>query len=302
MAETNNATPYTLQYQTENCNCSDTISFSGCNSVMTYDLDDLPVESQGRVLQLNAKVKNVCPGRRTAVMISLHELDENDQEQSRGMKAFTLPAHQENGCRDITLSKVRFVLPEDLSLASSAAANTANNCGVACNARRFIARTFAHYVDSDYTCECSDQSSLHRRKHLNIQDTRTIRTKRRSFIPSKAHCKNRLYGGLGRDPMDPARLFFCAVSLPVLALVPRNRIAAFSAQPDGTPVRLQHHAYGREACLKRVENNLTGCQNNKKHAALGPLPNCAARRMFTFSLRPRNACGCTRAASCHRPP
>ena len=160
MAETNNATPYTLQYQTENCNCSDTISFSGCNSVMTYDLDDLPVESQGRVLQLNAKVKSVCPGRRTAVMISLHELDENDQEQSRGMKAFTLPAHQENGCRDITLSKVRFVLPEDLSLASSAAAaNTANNCGVACNARRFIARTFAHYVDSDYTCECSDQSS-----------------------------------------------------------------------------------------------------------------------------------------------
>ena len=81
---------------------------------MTYDLDDLPVESQGRVLQLNAKVKNVCPGRRTAVMISLHELDENDQEQSRGMKAFTLPAHQENGCRDITLSQVRFVLPRDV--------------------------------------------------------------------------------------------------------------------------------------------------------------------------------------------
>ena len=81
------ANAYTLHYQTENCNCSDTIAFDGCNSVMTYDLDDMPVESQGRVLQLNAKVRNICPGRRTAVMISLHELDQYGNEQPRGMKA-----------------------------------------------------------------------------------------------------------------------------------------------------------------------------------------------------------------------
>ena len=153
------ANAYTLHYQTENCNCSDTIAFDGCNSVMTYDLDDMPVESQGRVLQLNAKVRNICPGRRTAVMISLHELDQYGNEQPRGMKAFTLPAHNENGCRDITLSKVRFVLPEDLAPASSSAssdASAAGNCGVGCGVRNFIARTFAHYIDSEYTCACAD--------------------------------------------------------------------------------------------------------------------------------------------------
>ena len=153
MSEVNINNNYTLQYQPENCNCSDTITSERCNNVMTYNLDDMPVEDQGRILELNARIKNICPGRRTAVAISLHELDENDVEYVRGMKAFTLPAHQEQGCRDILLQKVRFVLPEDISLASDYPA------GAGCGSRRFIARTFAHYVDNEYTCECCDQSS-----------------------------------------------------------------------------------------------------------------------------------------------
>lgn len=92
------------------------IAFESCQDSLTVDLGDTWLESQGRILQLDVTVKNVCPGKRVALGIILTETDTNGQEHSRGMKAITIPAHYAPTCRDVTVKCVRFVLPEDLNV------------------------------------------------------------------------------------------------------------------------------------------------------------------------------------------
>ena len=72
-------------------------------------------ESQGRILQLNFNLKNVCPGKRTVLGIILNELDPQGNEYQRGMKTVTVPAHSGPSCRDVLVKCVKFVLPEALS-------------------------------------------------------------------------------------------------------------------------------------------------------------------------------------------
>ena len=50
------------------------------------------LESQGRILQLDLTLKQVCPGKRGALAVILTEVDENGQEHARGMKTVTIPA------------------------------------------------------------------------------------------------------------------------------------------------------------------------------------------------------------------
>lgn len=92
-------------------------------------------ENMGRVLDVTATLRNVCPGRCSAVGLTLTELDGGGREYARGFRAVSVPAH--NGCRnqDIELETIRFVLPEDNSLQRR---------------RHFILRTDHHYVDSSW--------------------------------------------------------------------------------------------------------------------------------------------------------
>ena len=91
-------------------------------------------QSLGRVLDVTTTLENVCPGRRSAVGLTLTEVDENGTEYARGFRAITVPAHNGNGNRDIQLDSVRFILPDDLSLQRR---------------RHFICRVNHHYMDAD---------------------------------------------------------------------------------------------------------------------------------------------------------
>ena len=106
------------------------------------DLDDTYLESQGRIIQVNATVKQVCPHTRVALAVILTEVNPDGMEYQRGMKAMTLPAHDFPGCRDIQVKCIKFVVPEDLSVSG----------GAMCSSRSFRARLIAHSIDTDYRC------------------------------------------------------------------------------------------------------------------------------------------------------
>lgn len=103
------------------------------------------LESQGRILQLDLTLKQVCPGKRVALAVILTEVDENGQEHARGMKTVTIPAHDFPTCRDVLVKCIKFVVPEDLDGANG-------NTRPMCEPRSFRARVIAHNIDSDFCC------------------------------------------------------------------------------------------------------------------------------------------------------
>ena len=122
------------------------ITIGGCADSVVYDAGDLVMESLGRILQLDVTLRNVCPGKRVALAIVLTEVDDEDNEYSRGLKTMVIPAHSQTTCRDVTVRCVKFVLPEEL--------DASGDTNALCNERHYIARFIAHYIDSDYAC-CS---------------------------------------------------------------------------------------------------------------------------------------------------
>lgn len=124
------------------------VSVDGCTDTIEFDAGELGLESLGRIVQLDVTLTNVCPGRRVALAVILNELDDEDLEYKRGMKILTIPAHEFETCRDITIRCVKFVLPEDLSEEEDSTS--------ICGERRFRARFIAHYIDNDFTC-CDEE-------------------------------------------------------------------------------------------------------------------------------------------------
>ena len=88
--------------------------------------------AQGRILDVTATLRNVCPGRRSAVGLTLTEVDNDGAEYARGFRAISVPAHNARCYQDVQLDAVRFVLPEDRSLQRR---------------RHLIVRTTHHYLD-----------------------------------------------------------------------------------------------------------------------------------------------------------
>lgn len=126
--------------------CPEAVDFDveSCQDAVIIDAGDVYLESAGRIIQLDVVVKQVCPGKEVALAVLLSELDENGQEHQRGMKAFTLPAHNYPTCRDVEVRCVKFVVPE--GTADDGAPNSL------CRARRFRARLIAHNINTDYAC------------------------------------------------------------------------------------------------------------------------------------------------------
>ena len=114
----------------------------GCSDAIHVDLGDVFLEGQGRIIQMDATIKNVCPGKRVALAAILTELDQDGMEHQRGMKTMTIPAHDFPDCRDIQVKCIRFVVPEDLSL----------SCGCLCSPRQFQVRLIANSIDTDFRC------------------------------------------------------------------------------------------------------------------------------------------------------
>ena len=122
------------------------VTIGGCGDVVEHDAGLLGLDSSGRILQLDVTIKDVCPNRRVALAVILNEVDDEENEHKRGLKTITVPAHDREGCRDVTVRCIRFVLPEDLDVSGDPDA--------ICNERKFKARFIAHYIDNDFDCCC----------------------------------------------------------------------------------------------------------------------------------------------------
>lgn len=118
------------------------LSVEGCQDSVLVDFGDVCLESQGRIIQMDVTVKNVCPGKRVALAVILTEVDQDGMEHQRGMKAITIPAHSFPVCRDVLVKCIKFVVPEDLRASG----------GAMCCPRKFKARFLVNYINTDYRC------------------------------------------------------------------------------------------------------------------------------------------------------
>ena len=129
---------------TEPCPKTVDVFIDGCEDTVELDAGDVDLESLGRILQLDVTVRNVCPNRRVALAVILTEVDGENNEFRRGMKILLIPAHDKDGCRDVTVRCVKFVLPEELDVVG-------NPRGI-CGRRDFRVRLIANYIDSGFEC------------------------------------------------------------------------------------------------------------------------------------------------------
>ena len=134
--------PAAFDYEAAQSVRTDTFALDACTDTTVCELEGAELEGRGRIVELSIRLHNVCPGKRTALGILLHETDESGQTQPRGMKTLIVPAHNEAHPCDVMVRRIRFVLPEELSLSTDGAP------------RRFVTHTIAHYIDVDATCLC----------------------------------------------------------------------------------------------------------------------------------------------------
>lgn len=128
----------------EECPTPVDVVIDGCTDTVEFDAGDLVMDSLGRIVQLDVTLRNICPNRRVALAVFLHEVDANGNEYKRGMKTMTVPAHTRQTCQDVIIRCVKFVLPEDLDVSGSTDST--------CNCRKLRARFLAHYIDNDFDC------------------------------------------------------------------------------------------------------------------------------------------------------
>lgn len=106
------------------------------------DVGDVQLGAQGRIIQLEVTVKDVCPNRRVALGVMLEEVGPDGKTEPRGFKAYTIPAHTQPGCRDVQVQCIRFVVPEDVSLWGKSL----------CDTRRFQVQLIAQEMDWEFHC------------------------------------------------------------------------------------------------------------------------------------------------------
>lgn len=114
------------------------VKIAGCQDTVELDAGVIALEGQGRIVQVEATLNNVCPHKRIALAVILTEVDNMGHEYARGTKMYTIPAHNKQGCQTVHVKCIKFILSEDTSL---------------CRERNLKVRLLAHYIDSDFHCE-----------------------------------------------------------------------------------------------------------------------------------------------------
>lgn len=109
-----------------------------CQEAVCVRAPDTPVSSPGRMVYVDALIKNVCPGRRVAVAVQLTETMCGGEEKPVGMRTLTIPPRGGEGCEDVMLRCIRFVVPD--------------SCCSLCKPRSFRVRVYANYLDMDFLC------------------------------------------------------------------------------------------------------------------------------------------------------
>lgn len=102
-------------------------------------LDTLCPESGGCVLELVLALEDVPPETRTAVALTVTELDQQDREYPRGLRTLLVHGHHESLPVHLAVPPVRFVIPAELDLSGG-------------GKRRFLVRVDANYVDCHARC------------------------------------------------------------------------------------------------------------------------------------------------------
>lgn len=71
--------------------CPQPIEFEvdGCEDAVIVDLGKVALQSQGRIIQMDVTLEDVCPGKRVALAAILTEVDVSGMEYQRGMKALS---------------------------------------------------------------------------------------------------------------------------------------------------------------------------------------------------------------------
>ncbi len=115
-----------------------------CQDAAIINANDTFISGLGRIVQVDALIKNVCPGKRVAVAVLLWEVDSQGVEYARGVKSVLIPALGGKVCQDVQLKCISFVVPEALDVSG--------NTNSICNPRKFRVRVLANYVDTDFVC------------------------------------------------------------------------------------------------------------------------------------------------------
>lgn len=144
--------PCKIPIQPQPCPVPATFAMDSCQDSVVVDLQDVGMTALGRIIHLNLTLKQICPGKKVAVAVLLTEIRPGKGEFSRGMKFFTVPAHDHPGCVDVILRCIPFVVPED----------NCTPCGCSlCGKRLFNARVMANYLDTDYMCSSEEHFCCH---------------------------------------------------------------------------------------------------------------------------------------------
>lgn len=128
----------------EECPTSVNITTTGCEDFVKFNAGNINVSSSGTILELSVKIMNVCPNKRMALAVILNEVDINNNEYDRGFKTLLIPAHKNPSCKDVLVECIKFILPAEL--------NVNDETNSACSQRKFVAKFFTNYVDSDFYC------------------------------------------------------------------------------------------------------------------------------------------------------
>ena len=128
----------------EDCPLPATVLLDSCQDAAVVEANETFLSGLGRIVQVDAVVKHVCPGRRVAAALILTELDAAGVEHNRGTKTVLIPAQTGTECRDIQLRCVSFVVPEVLDMTGTPDS--------ICDPRGFRVRVLANYVDTDFVC------------------------------------------------------------------------------------------------------------------------------------------------------
>lgn len=84
--------------------------------LVVHELGPLSSSPDGCVLELGLTLESVCPETRTALSVSLAELDGLDREYPRGRRIMLVPAHHEDKPIDLPVRGIRFILPAELDV------------------------------------------------------------------------------------------------------------------------------------------------------------------------------------------
>ncbi len=92
------------------------IAFASDGGLLVQDLGPLPPVENGCILELALTLEAVRPETRTALALTLTELDEQDREYPRGTKILLIPAHHDEAPKNLAVRDVRFILPSELDV------------------------------------------------------------------------------------------------------------------------------------------------------------------------------------------